>query len=66
MKKMLVAIAACSLLGATACTAGVKASAVAKTPAPQFKAYTMDNNYFSCSIPAAWSLEREQEKDEQY
>jgi hypothetical protein len=26
----------------------------------------MDHGYFSCSIPAAWTLEREKEKDEEY
>lgn len=34
--------------------------------AAQFKKYSMDHGYFSCSIPAAWSLEREKEKDEDY
>ena len=37
-----------------------------KAAAPQFKKYSMDHGYFSCSIPAAWSLEREKEKEEEY
>lgn len=66
MKGIIIAVAAFSLFGAAACAAGVKASAKAKSPAPQFNKYIMDNNYFSCSVPAAWTLEREKEKDEQY
>ena len=38
----------------------------AKPAVKQFKKYTMDNDHFSCSVPADWSLEREKEKDEEY
>jgi len=66
MKSIIIAVAAFSLFGATGCAAGLKVSAGGKKQAPQFKSYSMDNNYFSCSVPSSWSLEREKEKDEQY
>jgi hypothetical protein len=50
-----------SLLAAAAC-----AGAQAKAKGVQFVPYAMDNNYFTCSVPADWSVERNQEKDEQY
>lgn len=34
--------------------------------ARQLKKYTMDNNYFSCALPAGWRLEREKARDEEY
>lgn len=50
-----------SIMAATAC-AGVQA----KAKGGQFKSYSMDNNYFACSVPTAWTLERDKEKDEEY
>ena len=38
----------------------------AKTKGAQFKNFAMDNNYFSCSVPANWSQERDKDKDEEY
>lgn len=32
----------------------------------EFKKYVMDNNYFTCEIPASWQLQREEEKDAEY
>lgn len=34
--------------------------------AEEFKKYTMENNFFSCEIPAGWDLIREREKDAEY
>lgn len=42
------------------------AGAQAKAKGVQFKPYSMDNGYFSCSVPADWSLERDKDKDEEY
>lgn len=61
MKNLILAVSMLSLLAAAAC-----AGAQAKAKGVQFKPYSMDNGYFSCSVPADWSLERDQEKDEQY
>ncbi|HCC47401.1 MAG TPA: hypothetical protein DEQ38_04700 [Elusimicrobia bacterium] len=60
MKNILLTVSMLSLLAA-AC-----AGAQAKGKAAQFKNFAMENNYFSCSVPAAWSMERDQEKDEEY
>lgn len=62
MKNLILVISALSFMAVTAC-AGAPVKGKARM---QFKAYSMDNNYFSCSVPEAWSLEREAEKDEQY
>lgn len=32
----------------------------------QFIKYAMDENYFTCEIPATWQLERDSEKDAEY
>ncbi|MDO8805996.1 MAG: hypothetical protein Q7R35_16385 [Elusimicrobiota bacterium] len=61
MKNIILAVSMLSLMAASAC-----AGAQAKAKGVQFKLYAMDNSYFSCSIPVDWSLERNQEKDEQY
>ncbi len=63
MRTTMMAIAVFSLLG-TACAAGTKASASAK--ATQYAKYSMDNGYFSCSVPSDWELKREKDKDEEY
>lgn len=61
MKNIILAVSMLSVLAAAAC-----AGAQAKAKGVQYKPYSMDNGYFSCSVPADWSLERDQEKDEQY
>ena len=61
MKNIILAVSMLSFLAAAAC-----AGAQAKAKGVQFKPYSMDNNYFTCSVPADWSLERDEEKDEQY
>ena len=61
MKNIILTVSMLSLMAAAAC-----AGAQAKAKGVQFKPYAMDNNYFSCSVPADWTLERDQEKDEQY
>ncbi len=61
MKNATLSILMISFMAAAAC-----AGAQAKERLGQFKAYAMDNNHFSCQIPAAWSLERDKEKDEEY
>ncbi len=60
MKNILLAIALLSSLPFSACAG---AQPKARTA---YKAYAMDNNYFSCVIPADWTLEREKERDEEY
>lgn len=60
MKNILLTLSMVSLMAA-AC-----AGAQAKGKAAQFKNFAMDNNYFSCLVPANWSLERDKEKDEEY
>lgn len=40
--------------------------AAAPKAAAQFKKYSMDRGYFSCLIPAGWTLEREKERDAAY
>ena len=61
MKNLILAVSMLSFLAAAAC-----AGAQAKAKGVQFKPYSMDGGYFSCSVPADWSLERDEEKDEQY
>ena len=61
MKNATLSILMISFMAAAAC-----AGAQAKERLGQFKAYAMDNNYFSCQVPAAWSLERDKDKDEEY
>ena len=66
MKNIILTVALFSL-AAAACAGSVKAAPKARAAAaPQFKAFAMDNNYFTCSVPADWSLERDKDKDEQY
>jgi hypothetical protein len=66
MKNLILFVSALFFMAASACAgAAVKGGASARARV-QFKAYSMDNNYFACSIPEAWSLEREKEKDERY
>ncbi|OGS13055.1 MAG: hypothetical protein A2234_09650 [Elusimicrobia bacterium RIFOXYA2_FULL_58_8] len=64
MKNLVFIISVLSLMAASACAGAVKGGP--GKPRAQFKAYTMDNDHFSCSVPAAWTLEREKEKDDQY
>lgn len=76
MKKLLFILAVLSVSVPFLRAGGVKAmpGAVTKayglqTAAPaarQFKKYAMDNNYFSCNVPAGWRLEREKARDEEY
>lgn len=61
MKNATLSIIMISLMAAAAC-----AGAQAKERLGQFKPYSMDNNYFSCLIPASWTLERDKDKDEEY
>lgn len=61
MKNIILTVSMLSIMAATAC-----AGAQAKVKGVQFKSYAMDNNYFSCSVPATWTLERDKEKDEEY
>lgn len=49
-----------SLMAAAAC-AGAQAKGRSG-----YKAFAMDNNYFSCQVPEAWSQERDAEKDAEY
>lgn len=37
-----------------------------KSAAKQLKRYVMDNGLFTCGVPAAWTLERDKEKDAEY
>ncbi|MDP2864950.1 MAG: hypothetical protein Q8O90_01770 [Elusimicrobiota bacterium] len=61
MKNIILSVSMLSFMAAAAC-----AGAQAKAKGVQFKNYAMDNNYFTCSVPADWTLERDQEKDEEY
>lgn len=61
MKNLILASMLCSLACASAC-AGVPAKGAAAT----YKKYSMDNNYFSCSIPSGWDLNRDKDEDEKY
>jgi hypothetical protein len=64
MKKIILTVVTLAF-SAAAVMAGGPAPAP-KTAAAQFKKYSMDHGYFSCVVPAAWSLEREKERDEDY
>lgn len=59
MKNLVLTLTMLSLLAAAAC-AGAQAKGA------QFKLYAMDNNFFSCSVPAAWTQERNKDQDEEY
>lgn len=59
MKNLVLTLTMLSVLAAAAC-AGAPAQGA------QFKLYAMDNNFFSCSVPSAWTLERDKERDEEY
>jgi hypothetical protein len=61
MKNLLLTITMVSLMTASAC-----AGAQAKAGAVKFKAYAMDNKYFTCLIPAVWTLQRDKDQDEEY
>ncbi len=61
MKNMIFTVSVLALMASAAC-----AGPQAKTRGGQFKNYVMDNNYFSCSVPVSWSLERDKDKDEEY
>ena len=61
MKNATLSILMISFMAAAAC-----AGAQAKERLGQFKAYAMDNNYFSCQVPAAWALERDKDRDADY
>ncbi len=65
MKNIILIISALSFIATSAC-AGMGKDGTSSKPQGQFKNYSMDNNYFSCSVPSAWTLEREKEKDEEY
>jgi len=59
MKNLVLTLTMLSVLAAAAC-------AGAQAKGDRFKLYSMDNNFFSCSVPAAWSQERNKEQDEEY
>ncbi|HAU90640.1 MAG TPA: hypothetical protein DCW72_10665, partial [Elusimicrobia bacterium] len=59
MKNLVLTLTMLSVLAAAAC-------AGAQAKGDRFKLYAMDNNYFSCSVPSAWTLERNKEQDEEY
>jgi len=59
MKNLVLTLTMLSVLAAAAC-AGAQAKGA------QFKLYSMDNNFFSCSVPSAWTLERDKDRDEEY
>ncbi len=61
MKNLILIAATLALMAAAVCLA-----AQAKTSGVQFKNYYMDNDYFSCSVPDGWTLERDKDKDEEY
>ena len=61
MKNFLITLFILPLLAAAAC-----AGAPAKARGAAYKNFTMDNNYFSCLVPAGWSQERDKDKDEEY
>jgi len=61
MKNATLSILMISFMAAAAC-----AGAQAKERLGQFKSYAMDNNYFSCQVPVAWSLERDKDRDADY
>ncbi len=64
--KSLILITALLSLACAACAGGGVAAPKAGLAAPQFKAYVMDNNYFSCNIPVGWDLQRDKDSDEKY
>jgi len=41
-------------------------SAAGATAGERYQRYTMDQNYFSCDIPADWELIRDKDRDEDY
>ncbi len=61
MKNLLMVIPMVSLMTVSAC-----AGAQAKSHAAKFKPYAMDNKYFTCVIPADWTLQRDKDQDEEY
>ncbi len=63
MKKITLALITISLTAAAACAGAQSHKARA---AGKFAPYSMDGNYFSCLIPADWSLNRDRDSDEQY
>jgi len=61
MKNMILTVSMLSLMAAAACAGGQ-----ARTRDVKFGNYAMDNDYFSCSVPAGWTLERDKDRDEEY
>ena len=61
MKNIILTVSMLFLMAAAAC-----AGAQDNTQGVQFKNYAMDNDYFSCSVPADWTLERDKDRDEEY
>ena len=61
MKNIILASVLFSLACAAAC-----AGTPAKGGGAAYKKYSMDNNYFSCSIPSAWALSRDKDGDDKY
>jgi hypothetical protein len=66
MKKIISALTVISLLASGACATGGVNPAGNKAYAPKFSPYSMDNGYFSCSVPADWELKRDKEADDEY
>lgn len=67
MKKLMLAILALALAAPAAVSAAPAAKAKTKAKAARtFKPYSMDKDYFSCSIPSDWSVERDADKDAEY
>lgn len=59
MKNVILSLFCLGLLPSAAC-AGAPAKGAA------YKAYSMDNGYFSCQVPSAWAQQRDKERDEEY
>jgi hypothetical protein len=67
MKKIIFLFSAISLGACAALYAGAaKPAGKPAAKAAAYKAYSMDKDYFSCSVPADWALNRDADNDEDY
>lgn len=55
-----------ALVGIISFLAAIFAVTICVIAAEQDRRYVMDQNYFSCDIPAGWELSRDKDKDEDY